>query len=349
MSSEVVIVPEQAITLTVKIQVNNLAGVMSLYDQIRVYRSNTVAADGTPGNFTLVDTIALVTDRPIYLYVDQAPGEDAWYQISYVDSTGTNPESSRSDPTQGVPSPALSVLSVTELKTNFLFGVDLTDDSGNPYPDSLFAFYIESAYQMVKDRLDIELLPEFVQDERHDFYKPDYDKYIWIKTDRVPVISVQRLRLVLPTNQPVIDYALENIHIDHNAGQLEVVPGGGQITLGQTGAFLPLVFGGQDYLPQAFRLDYTVGFADGKVPANIREVIGMLASFGPFGIAGDLLVGAGIASQSLSLDGISQTVNTTSSATNSGYGSRLVQYKGQLKEAWPVLYNKYHPRNMIVC
>lgn len=341
-------------TLTVRICINNLADVLSVFNQIKVFRSDTVDANGDPDNFVEItgagSRINIQPDRPIYTFIDDMANLGAvtsQYTISYFNSVTTQ-ESSQSAPSLGVPSPALDILSVDELKTNFLFGVDLTDDAGNPYPDSLFAFYIESAVQLVRDKLDIALLPEAILDERHDFYKQDYDKYIWIKTDLVPIISVQEVRLVLPTNVPVITYDINNVHIHKEAGHIEIVPGGGQITLGQTGAFLPLVFGGQDYLPQALRIDYTVGFEDKKVPANILEQIGMLASHGPLGIAGDLLVGAGIASQSLSIDGISQTVNTTSSATNSGYGARLVQYKAQMKEMWPVLYNRYHPRNLIV-
>lgn len=341
-------------TLTVRININNLADVLSVFNQIKVFRSDTLDAEGEPNNFVEITTpttrINIQPDRPIYTFIDDNANLGAvtsQYTISYFNTTSLQ-ESSQSAPSLGVPSPALDILSIDELKSIFLFGVDLTDDAGNPYPDALFAFYIESAVQFTKDRLDIELLPTIRLDERHDFYKQDYNKYVWIKTDLVPIISVQKVRLVLPTNVAVQDYDLDSIHVHKEAGQIEIVPGSGQITLGQTGAFLPLVFGGQDYLPQALRIDYTVGFEDKKIPADILEVIGMLASYGPFGIAGDLLVGAGIASTSLSLDGLSQTINTTSSATNSGYGARLVQYKGQLKEMWPVLYNRYHPRNFII-
>ena len=339
-------------TLSVKIQVNNLDEVLKVFDQIQVHRTEAVDGDGTPIGFTEITgagtRITLLPDRPIYTFLDSGgtPGV-SHYAVAYFNSS-TSQLSSLSKPTQGVPNPALDILSVDDLKQNFLFGVDLTDDNGNPYPDALFAFYIESAVQLTKDWLDIKLLPEVILDERHDFYKEDYNKYVWTKLDHVPVISVQKVRLVLPTNAEVIDYNPNSFHVDKNAGHLEVVPGSGQITLGQTGAFLPLVFGGQDYLPQAIRVDYTVGFEDCNVPKDIVEFIGMLASFGPFGIAGDLIVGAGIASQSISLDGLSQTINTTSSATNSGYGARLLQFEKAIKRQQPILYNRYHPRHIII-
>ena len=58
-------------------------------------------------------------------------------------------------------------------------------------------------------------------------------------------------------------------------------------------------------------------------------------------IAGDLIAGAGIATQSISIDGLSQSVGTTSSATNSGYGARVIQFNKELKELMTTLRAKY--------
>jgi len=67
----------------------------------------------------------------------------------------------------------------------------------------------------------------------------------------------------------------------------------------------------------------------------------MFASIGPFNIFGDLIAGAGIATISLSLDGLSQNVGTTSSATNAGFGARIIQYLKQIKEQMPQLRRYY--------
>jgi len=102
------------------------------------------------------------------------------------------------------------------------------------------------------------------------------------------------------------------------------------------------------FVPDVFRVDYTAGFEAGKVPADIIDLIGKKASFGPLNIAGDLLGGAGIASQSVSVDGLSQSFNTTSSATNAGYGARLVQYSKEIKELLPMLEKYYKGIRMVV-
>jgi hypothetical protein len=62
-------------------------------------------------------------------------------------------------------------------------------------------------------------------------------------------------------------------------------------------------------------------------PSAILNACGLLASMLPFDTAGDLIIGAGISSLSISMDGISQSIQTTSGVENSGYGARLNQYK----------------------
>ena len=99
-------------------------------------------------------------------------------------------------------------------------------------------------------------------------------------------------------------------------------------------------------IPDFFRISYTAGLD--PVPANIKDLVGKIASFGPLNIAGDLLGGAGIASQSISIDGLSQTFNTTSSATNAGYGARLLNYQREIKDVVPELRRYYKGLRLMV-
>jgi hypothetical protein len=96
-----------------------------------------------------------------------------------------------------------------------------------------------------------------------------------------------------------------------------------------------------NFVPNVFQVDYTAGFLPGKVPYDLVEVIAKTASFGPLNLFGDLLGGAGIASQSVSLDGLSQSINTTSSPMFSGYGARLSQYEKEIAAQMPMLRKYY--------
>jgi len=75
-------------------------------------------------------------------------------------------------------------------------------------------------------------------------------------------------------------------------------------------------------------------------PLVIRAVR-LLSAMLPLNIAGDLLLGAGIASQSISIDGLSQAVASTASATSAGYGARLINFNSELKTVMKSLRAKY--------
>lgn len=86
--------------------------------------------------------------------------------------------------------------------------------------------------------------------------------------------------------------------------------------------------------------DWTVS-VDTTIPPNILHVASMWSAMWCLNTAGDLVTGAGIASSSTSLDGISQSVSSTSSATNAGYGSRIIQYKKDIAQAIAALQGVY--------
>ena len=67
------------------------------------------------------------------------------------------------------------------------------------------------------------------------------------------------------------------------------------------------------------------------------------------GIAGDLILGAGIAAQSIGVDGLSQSISSTSSATNAGYGARIIQYQKEIAETVKRIKLIYDEIKFVVC
>ena len=78
------------------------------------------------------------------------------------------------------------------------------------------------------------------------------------------------------------------------------------------------------------------------------DFVGLVASLLPLDTAGDLIIGAGISSQSLSMDGLSQSISTTSGVENSGYGARAIQYGKRIKTITKQLTRHYRPISMMV-
>jgi len=325
--------------IKLSIVVSNLGDVLEVFDAIKVHRSAS-GKDGPYGELTTPATrVPLEDGKVVYDFTDESGDPDYFYRSSYF-NTVSGLESSLSDPQQGEGDAALDVISVSELKTNYLFGLDLTDDRGVEYPDSLYEFFIKSAVSWTEHRLDMPIRPKQILEERHDYFREDYDKFIWMQLDEYPIIDVEEVKLVLPGEQVVQVFDQTWIHVQRHSGHLQLVPGtgtAGSILLGASGAWIPLVYGNNRFIPDAFRVKYTAGFESGKVPDDVRDIVGKTASFGPLNIAGDLLGGAGIASQSIGIDGLSQSFSTTSSATNAGYGARLLQYQKETKEVIPTL------------
>lgn len=77
--------------------------------------------------------------------------------------------------------------------------------------------------------------------------------------------------------------------------------------------------------------DLVVEWKSTTTPSALVKAILLVAAILPLDVAGDLIAGAGIAEQSISVDGLSQNIRTTSSATNAGYGARILSFQKQLQ------------------
>lgn len=296
------------------------------------------------------DRPPLEEDKVDYTMIDPLGSPNYYYRVKYINRK-TGVCSDPSDPVEGAGLALLNVLSVAQMKQRYMFGIDLTNDQGEPLPDSVWEHYIFAAIEVLEHQIDIPILPTTFEGEMHDYYRSDYGQYNIIQLENYPVISVEDFTVQYPSGQNVVKFPPEWIRLDKNHGLLRIVPTAGtlsEILVGAGGSYLPAIYNGLPHLPDLFSVDYTAGFEDGKTPQNLLDIIGKIASMGPFNIFGDLIAGAGIANLSISIDGLSQNIGTTSSATNSGYGARLGQYVKEVKEQIPMLRRYYKGIRMVV-
>jgi len=121
--------------------------------------------------------------------------------------------------------------------------------------------------------------------------------------------------------------------LNKETGVLRLVPNNkfpSNLQVGAGGAFFPELFRRQGHVPDLWLVEYTYGFEPGKIPVLINTAIGLLASIFALSVAGNLVLGAGIAGSSISLDGLSQSIQTTQSAENSAYSATRKEYADQL-------------------
>lgn len=231
---------------------------------------------------------------------------------------------------------------VKDLKDRYLHGVDLRDNRGVSVKRSVFQFYIDAAISALEHELQITINPTTYV-ETHDYRFEEYYAWGFIQLRRKPAISVTKLEYKLAKDNPFVEVPTAWIQLESHPAQIQIVPTTasiGEFNLGNL-SYMPRTLVFNPDWPSFFRFTYTAGFENGKTPAIISQTIGMMAALQMLNIAGDLILGAGIASTGISLDGLSQSVASTASASYSGYGARIELYQKDLKHNIEILKGYY--------
>lgn len=226
-----------------------------------------------------------------------------------------------------------TILSVQDLKDRYLFSVDLRDSEGNELRDEVLSFHIDAAITQIEMECGIYINPVQLDEDR-DYILNDYLSWSIIELYENPVISVDKFEIRFLKNESFVEFPNEWVRLDNTTGVVRIAATMGTIDnwVMTQFSYLPRLLTRVSDFPHFFHIEYTAGFEQDKIPKNINHLIGMLASIYTFNIAGDIVLGAGIAAQSLGIDGLSQSIQTTSSAENSAYSSRIIQYAKLIKE-----------------
>jgi len=307
------------------------------YDSFRVERRKTPSDAWEP--VTPVPPAApaefrIVSGTYNYHYVDARGRRGYQYRAVLQNSVtpGTPPDQPQGA-VNGVNANYESVMTIKELKEIYLWGEDdaFITQEGLFQPDYTFAHALRYGIEKVQKKLDIKLLPTRVV-EFHDWVPESMHRgYLSLVLDEYPLINVESLTLKLP-GAPDYVFPADWLRVLKEGGHLDVVPSG------SASASLPRIRG---YVPQVLEVVYFAGFPLGECPDDLKEVVGKEGAFGPLNVGGDLVGGAGLAGTSLSMDGVSQSITTTNSSTNAGFGARLIQYEKELRETYKTLRGYY--------
>lgn len=237
------------------------------------------------------------------------------------------------------------IMSPAELWETYFFGIDLKVQGGREFTTDTIKFYIKAATLEVENFLNLKFKRQVVEESKS-YLNDDFKRWGFVRAT-YPVVKPLAVdgyigsskRVGYPVEWLSSKISPDSVIYDRN---IYLIPSAGspQMTFNTFVGVMPFrgFFDTQE-IPQYWRLKYETGFE--KIPEDILNVIGKLAAINIFHIAGDLILGAGIASQSISIDGLSQSISTTSSATNAGYGSRIVGYTNDLKRLLPQLKSYY--------
>ncbi len=203
---------------------------------------------------------------------------------------------------------ALQDVDAAYLKDNYLIGFKFLDDNGQPLADAFFEAHLQNALGTLEETTHVDVLQRAWVGEKHDYRVNEYLSYGFLQLFRIPCQTVTGIRAVFPAGNTVQVFPSEWIRLETTHSSLNLVPVGGtisQIITGQ-GGYYPLVWF-SPYLPQLWEVDYVSGFPPDKIPRIIVEAIAKLAAVSILTILSNLVTPLGVGSQSLGVDGLSQS------------------------------------------
>jgi len=247
---------------------------------------------------------------------------------------------------------AQPILDVKRFKKLYLFGVDLTDQDGVEMSDDTLSMFLVLALDWVQMELNVPILP------RDEEYFDDYDfaayrSFAFVQLPLYPIVknSVVEVRLHF-TDSIGIDFPESWFRVYPIVGQIQLLPDVSTLSsvlIAQAGQLLPRAIH-SDRAPQLLRIKYKAGIADENdcVPPTINQAIGLSAAVQLLQMLGDIGPGgAGISSQSLSIDGMSQSISTAISATNNLFGATILQYQKLLNKSVMVALKRKYKRKSV--
>ena len=176
------------------------------------------------------------------------------------------------------------------------------------------------------------------------YYNATPGHWINIKFPYYPLIRIDELYGKV-SNTRVVDIALEWIERHERGGFVELVPFNQEAIFNFIGLVWVESLRGPTPIPNFWNFEALVGFR--KTPAVIIELIAKKAAIDILTIAGQAFRG-GYASQSISRDGVSESVSYTASATFGIYSASIEDYRKWIEKNLKELRGAFRGPNMVV-
>jgi hypothetical protein len=176
----------------------------------------------------------------------------------------------------------------------------------------------------------------------YDYYRHRAQYYLYTKLDHRPLSKVYGWKLFDPFGNVTLDLMKglnERIGLD---AELQYFPNVGSfVTENVTLLFTNYATYPYDEFPNALQVDYMTGYENASVvPRDLIELIRKIAGISLMATYGDGKTSA-LAGGSVSFNSISESFQTTLSATSAAFGARIKQYQDEIKKQNIQLKQKY--------
>jgi len=244
-----------------------------------------------------------------------------------------------------------------------LFGLNVIDPTtGKALPDKFYESALEVGTAWVEKRFDIKILPRFVVEEK-DFNLNEANSYLYQRLLQRPILQVEDFTVNM-YGQGYINFPSRWWKVESLGGTINIVPGYGMqfanyqtsgnafdMQMGNTLAFNVLPYGQSgSYSPQAFHVNYIAGMLPQarkgveevwEMPVDLRWIILKVAAMDVLQVYQKIVIAPGISNQSLSVDGITEVIQTTSSATKSAMAADIDILKDDIQRLASGLDGKF--------
>lgn len=241
-------------------------------------------------------------------------------------------------------------ISPSELIDMYLTGIPLCYPDGRSISKDSIKQKIAAAQKRIENLLSIKFAKQKIE-ETNDFIREEFFTWGYIKTT-FPIMEIISLNGFI-NNIQQINYPKEWLSITRNNDStkfrnLFLIPNTGgrgdgatmsQNSFAYTGITPHLGFAGANFIPNYWRVEYCTGWD--KIPMELIDAVGKLVAIQILAIAGDLILGAGIGNQSISIDGISQSYSTTK-GQGGAFAGRIKQYIEEFNTTWAELKAEYY-------
>jgi hypothetical protein len=240
------------------------------------------------------------------------------------------------------------IISPSDFVLEYLQGVPLTGTFGGTISLNKIENVLSMSQELFEKLLGIKVKKQIIQ-ETKSYNLDDWSNFLYLRT-AFPVIEAFGMkgyygnipRIQLPKEWMIVkqtntgSYHRKISLIPNSNGNL----GNIIVTINSASSYY-YRFVGFDKIPEYWHIEYLTG-VDVNSIAILNSAIAKLAAIEILGIASNNILGPGVIGSSLSLDGLSQSIQTAKSSSTGAFSAITKQYADDLKDTLiPALKSYY--------
>jgi hypothetical protein len=241
------------------------------------------------------------------------------------------------------------IINDKELLSLYFYGIDIVNQQYTSLSSSVIESYIRIAQQEIEKSLTIKLNKQVIE-EKSDYYRQEFQGTGFVKTKYTvtkPFVLEGWLGEYRQLYYPKEWLTCNKVDGVGTTRQVVVVPNSNTSVVALNAAlfagsvipYLGLV--NANSIGSYWKIQYITGFDHDHVPYDILDVIGKMASIPILQQIGDIVLGPGISSTSLGIDGLSQSITSTNSSSTSAFGARIKSYTDSIEQTMKRLKGIY--------